>query len=111
MARRNKIQKNRLVLAVQQRRKRKITDFNTEDSKGRGERREKINPRGARMGFLCGPLCSQCYWFFIFVFVEAARSRNRYSTNPRLTSSLSTMASDTSFIDFRRWRLWRWMVR
>ncbi len=30
---------------------------------------------------------------------------------PRRTSSLSTIASETSFIDLRRWRLCRWMVR
>jgi len=30
-----------------------------------------------------------------------------YSPMPRLTSSLSTIASETSFIDLRRWRLWR----
>jgi len=53
------------------------------------------------------PLFSVSSVLFFSARAEPASTAIPYSAMPRRTSSLNTMASETSFIDLRRWRLCR----
>lgn len=98
----------------------KCKDFNTEVTESTEKARERdevetgeLKSRKVRICFSPRPsvtLCGLCVKFFLsFAFLSFAC--RRYSLIPRFTSSLKTMASATSFIDLRRCRLCRWMVR
>src|SRR4029077_6339448 len=78
-----------------------ISDFNTEDTKTTQKTRRNVFSREEAL-FFSVRLCVVCVEGFSAPCHLTPRPLNRYSLNPRLTSSLSTMASETSFIDLRR---------